>query len=272
MRAVVLAAGEGRRLRPLTYAASKPLLQLGPSLMIDYALGPVRAAADVLSNLTILVGSEETRRILNDHLRDQRWLLDVSVHAGFGSGAVADLSAFLSGNLFKGSVEPVLVGVCDNAWEDDRSKIAVDVGRLLSTYLVHADDALAVVGQSFTWISANEDPSCGVLEVVGGKVVGFREKGRPSNVETAFVAPFVLTREGVRFVQSLRLPKEEDELGRVVERMIGAGTVFAVTYDSRIEDVGTLKKFRRFRDRLEQAWVVKEEEHGSGKGGGEGPA
>lgn len=47
MKAIILAAGQGTRLRPLTYAIPKPLLPVGGKPVIDYVIDNLRACPDI---------------------------------------------------------------------------------------------------------------------------------------------------------------------------------------------------------------------------------
>ncbi len=75
MKAVILAAGQGVRLRPLTLGVPKPLLQVGDRRLIDYHLENLSAAGvhDVFINIHHLA------RQIENHVGDgATWGLDVS--------------------------------------------------------------------------------------------------------------------------------------------------------------------------------------------------
>lgn len=70
MKAIVLAAGRGERMRPLTDATAKPLLRVGGHALIDYHLQALAAAGirDVVVNLSWQADA------LREHLGDgRRW-------------------------------------------------------------------------------------------------------------------------------------------------------------------------------------------------------
>jgi mannose-1-phosphate guanylyltransferase len=75
LRAMILAAGRGERLRPLTEAKPKPLVQVAGRCLIDYAIDACRNAGitDVIVNL----------HHLGDQIRD---------HLGDGSGCGVSIS------------------------------------------------------------------------------------------------------------------------------------------------------------------------------------
>jgi len=75
LRAMILAAGRGERLRPITDSVPKPLLRIGGKPLIDYALACVANAGihDVVINLHHLGA------MIRDHVGDgSRYGLDVS--------------------------------------------------------------------------------------------------------------------------------------------------------------------------------------------------
>lgn len=101
MRAMILAAGLGTRLRPLTSTIPKPLVEVAGRPMIHFALDLVRAAGivDVAINLHHL--GDQVRAALGDGsalgLRIQYFPEDPILDTG---GAVANARAFLDGAPF----------------------------------------------------------------------------------------------------------------------------------------------------------------------------
>ena len=69
MRAMILAAGRGERMRPLTLETPKPLLEIGGRPLIEYHLRALRAAGmrDFVVNLSWL--GERIRSVLGDGAR-----------------------------------------------------------------------------------------------------------------------------------------------------------------------------------------------------------
>lgn len=74
MKAMILAAGRGERMRPLTLTTPKPLLQVGGKPLIEYHLERLAAVGigEVVINIAYL--SEQIREALGD---GQRWSLRI---------------------------------------------------------------------------------------------------------------------------------------------------------------------------------------------------
>ncbi|MFB0545067.1 MAG: bifunctional sugar-1-phosphate nucleotidylyltransferase/acetyltransferase [Asgard group archaeon] len=66
MKAVVLAAGEGKRLRPLTYTRPKPLFPVAGKFFIEHTLSALKSAN--IDVLFLIVGYES--KAIRDHLSD----------------------------------------------------------------------------------------------------------------------------------------------------------------------------------------------------------
>lgn len=67
--AILLAGGEGTRLRPLTAAVNKHLIPVNGQFIIDYPINTLRAMG--VENLTVVLGGEHFSQVVN-HLRDGR--------------------------------------------------------------------------------------------------------------------------------------------------------------------------------------------------------
>lgn len=101
MRAMILAAGFGSRLRPLTDRVPKPLIAVGGHPMIAYPLAILREAGvrDVLINLHHLGGqirealSDGARHGLSIHYSEEDPILDTG-------GAIQAAESFLNGDTF----------------------------------------------------------------------------------------------------------------------------------------------------------------------------
>jgi len=95
--AVVLAAGEGRRLRPLTQYQPKPMLPVANRPIIDYVVDALLSAG--MKDIVVIVGHQ--RRRLQDHLMQAYpdvELRYVHQHNQLGSGdALSQVAAEVSG-------------------------------------------------------------------------------------------------------------------------------------------------------------------------------
>ncbi|WNO08593.1 N-acetylmuramate alpha-1-phosphate uridylyltransferase MurU [Teredinibacter sp. KSP-S5-2] len=69
MKAMILAAGEGRRMRPLTLSTPKPLLKIGPKVLIEYQIEKIRHAgiSEIVINVSYL--GEQIEHFLGDGSR-----------------------------------------------------------------------------------------------------------------------------------------------------------------------------------------------------------
>jgi N-acetyl-alpha-D-muramate 1-phosphate uridylyltransferase len=90
---VVLAAGKGTRLRPLTYVRPKPLCPVGNVPLIDRALAQVGGATT-----SVAVNVHYGRALLESHLADRGVHLSVEEPEALGTaGALGQLRAWIDG-------------------------------------------------------------------------------------------------------------------------------------------------------------------------------
>jgi MurNAc alpha-1-phosphate uridylyltransferase len=137
MCAVVLAAGEGRRLRPLTCVRPKPLCPVGGAPLLDLALARARTAAEAVA-----VNVHHGREAIEEHLTAgaDRGLgpVHVSVEEAEAlgtAGALAHLRSWIAGR-------GVLVLNSDTWAPGDLGEITDDWDRERVRLLVAGDDRL----------------------------------------------------------------------------------------------------------------------------------
>jgi len=87
--AVVLAAGEGARLRPLTRVLPKPLCPVGNVALVDLALDRAASAVGATDPATVAVNVHHDRGAIEDHLADR---VHVSVEEGEALGTAGALA------------------------------------------------------------------------------------------------------------------------------------------------------------------------------------
>ncbi len=83
LKAVVLAAGEGKRLRPITATRPKPLIQIGRKRIIDYLIEDLREAG--FGEITIVVAYKMEE--VTSYLEDMNYNVEIVVQKGkYGTG------------------------------------------------------------------------------------------------------------------------------------------------------------------------------------------
>lgn len=218
--AMVLAAGLGKRMRPLTATRPKPLVEVAGQSLLDHVLDRLRAAGipRVIVNVHYLADALEA------HLRRKAKDLDITIsdERGLlletGGGVVKALP--LIGD------DPFLVANSDNLWVDG----PVDAIRLLANRWDDAAmDALLLM---IPLARANCHTGQGDFHMDPDGVIARRRPGK--------VAPFVFT--GVQLV-SRRLfadaPEGPFSFNLLWDRAIAAGRAYGVVHQGLWFDVGT---------------------------------
>lgn len=157
MRAVVLAAGRGVRLRPLTDKLPKPLLPVGETVLVEGTLAALAAAGVEAAALNLHHEGERIRRHLGDRFGDLPLVYSEEPVLLGTLGALTNLREFL---------QPADFAVVVNG----DSLCSWPVSEVLDAY--RSGDAWATL-----LVSASADPAefGGGIGVEGGRVTGFRQ-------------------------------------------------------------------------------------------------
>ncbi|MFP3251411.1 MAG: nucleotidyltransferase family protein [Thermoproteus sp.] len=209
MKAFLLAAGLGTRLRPLTYFAPKPLVVLGGRTIIDYALEWLRANGVGEIYVVGLYMQEVLASYLREHHPDvvfvpSKKLLGTAGQLYYARGYMDD--------------GPALVAPSDVVTDLD-VKAAAD-------FHVRSSVDLTVVGRE-----VETEVRFGVLDVAEGRLSAWREKPRLRHVVSTGI--YVAEGSALRRLEERRL--DFDEFARSLMPRVAV-------YVSRAKflDVGTL--------------------------------
>lgn len=167
MKAVVFAAGEGRRLRPLTVNRPKPMLPVANRPILEYIVEALDGAG--VDDLVLVVGSNR-ERVQNYFGDDSRWNLDVSFaiqdhQLGTGHALLAA----------KAQIDGPFI-----ALNGDRIIDADLIERVWTRHRETGDPAMGVT-------QVGTPSRYGVVEVDGREVVGIEERPPPEFVRSDFI-------------------------------------------------------------------------------------
>ena len=218
--AMVMAAGIGKRMRPLTATRPKPLVRVAGKALIDHSLDRIEAAGigHVVVNVHYLADALEA------HLAAQKRSFTIAVSderkqlLETGGGMMKALP-LLTG-------DPILIVNSDNIWTDGPQNSIVNLAR-------HWDDAkmdalLLVIRQA----SATGHGGKGDFHMDPAGKLSRRKPGR--------IAPFVYT--GIQLISPRLLVGAPDgpfSTNLLWDRAIAAGRLYGLSHMGQWFDVGT---------------------------------
>lgn len=232
--AMVLAAGLGKRMRPLTASRPKPLIEVAGQSLLDHLLERLRAAGveKAVVNVHYLADAVEAHLAKNAHgldvkISDERSLL---LETGGGMVKAAPLI----------DADPFLVANSDNLWIDGPA----DTLKLLASHWDGAKmDALLLLV-----------PHARAENHRGRGDFHMDRTGRLRRRERSHVAPFVYT--GIQMV-SKRLLRDAPEgpfsTNLLWDRAIEEGRCFGAVHQGLWFDVGTPQSIKATELTLEDA-------------------
>ncbi|WP_255247236.1 nucleotidyltransferase family protein [Sphingopyxis sp. GW247-27LB] len=218
--AMVMAAGLGKRMRPLTATRPKPLVRVAGKALIDHSLDRIAAAGvgHVVVNVHYLADALEA------HLAAQKRPFSIAISDERGQlletgGGMVKALPLLTG-------DPILIVNSDNIWTDGPE----DSIRHLARHWDGArmDALLLLVRQA----SASGHGGKGDFHMDGAGRLTRRKAGR--------IAPFVYT--GIQLISPRLLegaPEGPFSTNILWDRAIAAGRLYGVSHMGQWFDVGT---------------------------------
>ncbi len=218
--AMVMAAGLGKRMRPLTASRPKPLIEVAGRALVDHALDRLRAAgvAKAVVNVHYLAGSLEA------HLKTQ--VKDIDIVISDERRKLLETGGGLKHALPSIDADPFLVVNSDNLWVDG----PVDTLRLLAAGWDEARmDALLLL---VPLARAHCHKGRGDFHM---SRAGALRRRKPNGV-----APFVYT--GIQMVSkrlfAAELPEGAFSTNLLWDRAIAAGRCFGIVHQGLWFDIG----------------------------------
>lgn len=208
MKAVILAAGEGARMRPLTLEHPKPLLKVGSKPLIEHIIDGLPKEID---ELIVVVGYKggQIKNFLGDEFRGLK-VKYVWQKEKLGTGHALKLCRPLLDN------EKFLMLFADDI--HGREGLERLLGRDRAILVFEAEDP-----RRFGVINADEN----------GKIIGFEEK--PENPKSCLVSTGAMVLDGLVFkYEPARHPNGEYYLTTMIEQMLKEHDIFAVRSSSWI--------------------------------------
>ena len=225
--AMVMAAGLGKRMRPLTATRPKPLIEVKGRALLDHVLDRLRAAGveRAVVNVHYLADA------LQAHLENRVTGIDVVVsderkRLMETGGGIVQARALLGD-------DPFLVVNSDNLWVDGPT----DAIRILAARWDDATmDALLLL---VPYARAHNHGGLGDFHLdASGRITGRRRQGR--------VAPFVYTGVQILSPRVIRdWPEGPFSTNLFWDRAIAAGRAFGVVHQGMWFDVGTPRAIAR---------------------------
>lgn len=234
MKALILAAGKGVRLRPLTYGIPKPLLPVGGKPVIDFVIDNLITCKEIDS---VYVGVSHMQNTISSYL----------VHTprkGVKIETVSTLCWETAGDIRAIAVEKEIKGSVVVAYGDNVTKMNID--RLVKFHRKMGRMATIALFK----VPWNEVGRFGVAKLDGHRITEFvekPEKGKaPSNLANA--GYYVLEPEVIDHIHYGKIKMESTIFPQLAQEGELAGLVYNLRYWL---DIGTIEAYRKANRMME---------------------
>lgn len=239
MKALILAAGYGTRLYPLTEDTPKPLLPVGPKLLVDHILDKIKA----------LPGLDEVLVITNDKFEGhfQKWAKEIAKKFPVPITIINDRTTSNEDRL--GSVGDINFAVRDRKINADLLVLGGDnlFDYSLADFLKFARAKAPAVSIGLYDIHNLRDATMyGVAQLDSqGKVVLFEEKpAKPKSTLIAMCFYYFPYKTLAYLPEYIKASGKLDKAGDYIRWLAEEKGVYGFKFDGKWYDIGSLEAYR----------------------------
>lgn len=229
MKAIILAAGKGTRLRPLTYGIPKPLLPVGGKPVIDYVIDNLIASKSITE---IYVAVSDMKPAIDrylEHTPRPGVKIETIVTLGWETGG--DLKLVSIEKELAKEKEPVFVAYGDIVTD-------MDITQIISAHKNSKN--LATLG--LFPVPAEDVSRLGIAQLSNGKITSFIEKPEKSASNLASTTYYVLEPEVFDMLPAQKVKIEHILFPELVKKGLFGGVVVNPHYWL---DIGTVDAYRK---------------------------
>ncbi len=217
MKAVVLAAGEGKRLRPLTYTRPKCMIEIAGKPILWHVLHTLKAGG--IKEATIVV--KYMKEVIMDYFGDGKGIgmrLDyVTQGDGYGTGAAFLCAEKRVGDTFFGMAGDII---------SEPSSVKA---------LIKNHEGEATIGLT----PVKEPEHYGIAELRGKRITSFEEKPERPKGNLANASMYVFDKSIFRLIREMKKSaRGEYEITDAVRRLAGEGEAWGVRLPGYWLDMG----------------------------------
>jgi D,D-heptose 1,7-bisphosphate phosphatase len=226
VKAILLAAGPGTRLRPLTDSVPKCLVPIGGRPLLDYWMDRLSEAGIRDARINTHALADRVR----DYIERTNRVSALRLTESYEPELLGSAGTIAANASFADDADEIVIIYADNLSD-------VDLGRMLEFHRAHGDPFTMLL------FRASDPKACGIAELdTEGRILSFVEKPRDPRSDLANAGVYVVSATAYREIAALgAFDLAFDVLPRFVGRMRGW------PWPGYHRDIGTLEALERAR-------------------------
>ncbi len=225
MKAIILAAGLGERLRPLTHGIPKPLLPVAGKPVIDYVLDQILKCKEINE---VIVAVSYMADVVTNYLSKTRSGINIRTVTvpGFDTGGDLKITFAIAN-----TTEPVLVAYGDEVTD-------VDVSELVKFH--DKNKGLATI--ALFEVPKKDTDKFGIARLEGDQITEFIEKPKPEEARSnlASIGYYIMEPEAIDMIPLKKIKTEHSAFPELVKQKKLRGLKMSV---SMWVDMGTITSY-----------------------------